>query len=140
MLLNQVGEVFNMDTVSEFLTRIRNAGASRHEKFDVPSSKIRESIAKILVEEGMLRSYKVAKDSKQGIMRLYLKYDESGSHAISNIARASRPGRRLYVKSDAIPQVRSGMGFCILSTNKGIMSSRVAQKSNIGGELICKVW
>lgn len=129
-----------MDTVGEFLTRIRNAGASRHEKFDIPSSKMREAIAKILVEEGMVRSYKVAKDSKQGIMRLYLKYDDVGEHMISNVARASRPGRRWYVKGDAIPSVRSGMGFCILSTNKGLMSSRTAQKSNIGGELICKVW
>jgi len=129
-----------MDTVGEFLTRIRNAGASRHEKFDIPSSKIREAIAKILVEEGMIRSYKVAKDSKQGIMRLYLKYDDAGEHAISSVDRASRPGRRYYVKSNAIPPVRSGMGFCILSTNKGLMSSRVAQKNSIGGELICKVW
>lgn len=129
-----------MDTVGEFLTRIRNAGASRHEKFDIPSSKMREAIAKILVEEGMIRSYKVAKDSKQGIMRLYLKYDDMGEHAISNVARASRPGRRWYVKSDAIPSVRSGMGFCILSTNKGLMSSRIAQKNSIGGELLCKVW
>ncbi len=129
-----------MDTVGEFLTRIRNAGASRHEKFDIPSSKMREAIAKILVEEGMIRSYKVAKDSKQGIMRLYLKYDDMGEHAISNVARASRPGRRWYVKSDAIPPVRSGMGFCILSTNKGLMSSKIAQKNSIGGELLCKVW
>ncbi len=129
-----------MDTVGEFLTRIRNAGASRHEKFDIPSSKMREAIAKILVEEGMIRSYKVAKDSKQGIMRLYLKYDDMGEHAISNVARASRPGRRWYVKSDAIPPGRSGMGFCILSTNKGLMSSKIAQKNSIGGELLCKVW
>lgn len=129
-----------MDTVGEFLTRIRNAGNARHEKFDIPSSKIRESIAKILVEEGMLRSYKVAKDSKQGIMRLYLKYDDQGEHVISNLLRSSRPGRRLYVKGDGIPSVRSGMGFCILSTNKGLMSSRTAEKNKIGGELICKVW
>lgn len=129
-----------MDTVGEFLTRIRNAGASRHEKLDVPASKMREGIAKILVEEGMLRSYKVARDSKQGVMRLYLKYDDHGSHAISAIDRASRPGRRLYVKSGAIPQVRSGLGFCILSTNKGLMSSKEAQKQNMGGELICRIW
>jgi small subunit ribosomal protein S8 len=129
-----------MDTVAEFLTRVRNAGTARHEKFDVPASKVREGIAKILVEEGMLRSYKVAKDSKQGIMRLYLKYDDNGSHVISNIDRASRPGRRLYVKGSSIPSVRSGMGFCILSTSKGLMSSRTAQKQNVGGELICRVW
>lgn len=129
-----------MDTVGEFLTRIRNAGASGHEKFDVPSSKMREGLAKILVEEGMIRSFKVAKDSKQGIMRVYLKYSDNGEHAISNVMRASRPGRRFYVKSDAIPSVRSGLGFCILSTSKGLMSSRNAQKENVGGELICKVW
>jgi small subunit ribosomal protein S8 len=129
-----------MDTVGEFLTRIRNAGAAKHEKFDIPASKIREAIAKILVEEGMLRSYKVAKDSKQGIMRLYLKYDDVGNHMISNIMRASRPGRRLYVKGESIPLVRSGMGFCILSTNKGLMSSRTAEKEKVGGELICRVW
>lgn len=129
-----------MDTIGEFLTRIRNAGAAKHEKFDVPASKMRESIARILVEEGMLRSFKVAKDSKQGIMRLYLKYDETGNHSISSLARASRPGRRLYVKSDAIPSVRSGMGFCILSTSKGLMSSRTAEKQKMGGELICKIW
>lgn len=129
-----------MDTVGEFLTRIRNAGAARHEKFDIPASKVREGIAKILVEEGMLRSYKVAKDSKQGIMRLYLKYDDNGEHAISALERASRPGRRLYVKGDAIPAVRSGMGFCILSTSKGLMSSASAQKHNVGGELVCRVW
>lgn len=129
-----------MDTVGEFLTRIRNAGAARHEKFDIPSSKMREGIAKILVEEGMLRSYKVAKDSKQGIMRLYLKYDDQGNHMISNVSRASRPGRRFYVKSDGIPSVRSGLGFCILSTSKGLMSSRTAEKQNMGGELLCKVW
>lgn len=129
-----------MDTVGEFLTRIRNAGASRHEKFDIPASKIRENIAKILVEEGMIRSFKVAKDSKQGIMRLYLKYNDNGEHAISNLSRASRPGRRLYVKNGEIPEVRSGLGFCILSTSKGLMSSKTAQKEKLGGELICRVW
>ncbi|MEY4617170.1 MAG: hypothetical protein RJB66_2130 [Pseudomonadota bacterium] len=129
-----------MDTVGEFLTRIRNAGASGHEKLDVPSSKMREGLAKILAEEGMIRSFKVAKDSKQGIMRVYLKYNDNGEHAISDVVRASRPGRRFYVKGDKIPAVRSGLGFCILSTSKGLMSSRTAQKENIGGELVCKVW
>lgn len=129
-----------MDTVGEFLTRIRNAGAAKHEKFDIPASKIREGIARILVEEGVLRSYRVARDSKQGVMRLYLKYDDSGAHSISNLTRLSRPGRRLYVNSESIPDVRSGLGFCILSTNKGLMSSRNARTQKIGGELICKVW
>src|SRR6478609_9673661 len=98
-----------MDTISQFLTIIRNAGAAKHEKVDLPASKVRAGIATILVNEGLIRSFKVAKDSKQGIMRVYLKYDEAGGHAINSIDRVSRPGRRVYVKSDKIPQVRSGM-------------------------------
>ncbi len=129
-----------MDKVSEFLTKIRNAGLAKHEKIDVPASKMREGIAKILVEEGFLRSYKIAKDSKQGVMRLYLKYDGQGQHSISSIERTSRAGRRVFVKGREIPPVRSGAGFCILSTNKGLLSSKAASRENLGGELICKIW
>jgi small subunit ribosomal protein S8 len=129
-----------MDTVAEFLTRIRNAGTSRHEKVDVPASKMRASLAEILVNNGLIRSYKVAKDSKQGIMRVYLKYSDDGEHAISAINRVSRPGRRVYIKSTEIPVVRSGLGMSILSTSQGLMSGKEAQKKNLGGELICKVW
>ncbi len=129
-----------MDTIAEFITRIRNAGAAKHEKVDVPSSKLRVGIADILVNNGLIRSYKVAKDSKQGIMRLYLKYDESGEHAINKIDRVSRPGRRLYVKSNEIPVIRSGLGMTILSTSQGLMSGKDAQKKSLGGELICKIW
>lgn len=129
-----------MDTIAEFLTRIRNAGAARHEKVDVPSSKVRVGIAEILVNNGLIRSYKVAKDSKQGIMRLYLKYNESGEHAINSIDRVSRPGRRLYVKSNEIPVIRSGLGMTIISTSQGMMSGKDAQKKSLGGELVCKIW
>ena len=129
-----------MDTVAEFLTRIRNAGAARHEKLDVPSSKFRVGIAEILLNNGLIRSFKVAKDSKQGIMRLYLKYQDDGAHAISAIHRVSGPGRRVYVKSTEIPQVRSGLGMTILSTSQGLMSGKEAQKKNLGGELVCKIW
>lgn len=129
-----------MDTIAEFLTRIRNAGTAKHEKVDVPSSKLRVGIADILVNNGLIRSYKVAKDSKQGIMRLYLKYDETGEHAINKIDRVSRPGRRLYVKSNEIPVIRSGLGMTILSTSQGLMSGKDAQKKSLGGELICKIW
>lgn len=129
-----------MDTIAEFLTRIRNAGAARHEKVDVPSSKVRVGIADILVNNGLIRSYKVAKDSKQGIMRLYLKYNETGEHAINSIDRVSRPGRRLYVKSNEIPVIRSGMGMTIISTSQGMMSGKDAQKKSLGGELVCKIW
>lgn len=129
-----------MDTISQFLTLVRNAGNARHEKVDLPASKMRAGIAQILVEEGYIRTFKVAKDSKQGIMRIYLKYDEQGNHAIGDISRASTPGRRLYVKADKVPVVRNGLGFAILSTSKGVMSARKAAELKLGGELLCTVW
>lgn len=129
-----------MDTISQFLTVIRNAGASKHEKVDLPASKVRAGIAQILVNEGYIRSFKVAKDSKQGIMRVYLKYDENGDHAIQAIDKVSTPGRRVYVKSDSIPTVRSGYGMTILSTSKGIMSGKQAADQKVGGELLCALW
>lgn len=129
-----------MDTVAEFLTRVRNAGVARHEKVDVPASNLRVGLAEILANNGFIRSFKVAKDSKQGVMRVYLKYNDQGHHAINTIARVSRPGRRVYVKSTEVPAVRSGQGMTILSTSQGLMSGKEAQKKNLGGELLCKVW
>jgi small subunit ribosomal protein S8 len=129
-----------MDTIAQFLTRIRNAGAARHEKVDIPSSKVRVGLAEILVNNGLIRSFKVAKDSKQGVMRVYLKYGEEGEHVISKIDRISRPGRRVYVKANEIPVIRSGLGMTILSTSQGLMSGKEAQKKNLGGELVAKVW
>jgi len=129
-----------MDKVGEFLTRIRNAGLAKHEKIDVPSSNMRLGIAKILQETGYIRSFKVARDSRQGIMRVYLKYNEKGGHAIQTVERVSRPGRRVYVNSTSIPTIRSGFGVTILSTNKGILSGEQAKTQNLGGELLCKLW
>lgn len=129
-----------MDTVAEFITRVRNAGAAKHEKVDIPASKLRVGLAEILAQQGFIRSYKVAKDSKQGIMRVYLKYDDHGNHAISSIARVSRPGRRVYVRATEVPVVRSGLGTTILSTSQGLMSGIEAQKKNVGGELLCRIW
>lgn len=129
-----------MDTIAQMLTIIRNGVQAKLEKVDMPSSKTRENIAKILTTEGFVRSYKVAKDSKQGVMRIYLKYDENGQSALTNITKISTPGRRSYVHADKIPVVRSGTGACILSTNKGMITGHEAKKLNIGGELICTVW
>jgi len=129
-----------MDTIAQFLTVVRNAGKSQHEKVDMPASKVRAGIAQILANEGYIRSFKVAKDSKQGIMRVYLKYSEDGQHAITSIDKVSTPGRRVYVKATQIPKVRSGLGMCILSTSKGIMSDKQAAEKNLGGELLCTVW
>ncbi len=129
-----------MDTIAQFLTVIRNAGVAKHEKVDLPASKVRAGLAQILANEGYIRSFKVAKDSKQGIMRVYLKYDEVGNHVITSIDKVSTPGRRVYVKSDGIPRVRSGLGICVVSTSKGIMSGKQATESKLGGELLCTVW
>lgn len=129
-----------MDTIGDFLTRIRNAGQAKHDKVDIPASNVRKGIAQILQEYGYIRSFKVAKDNKQGIMRVYLKYNEKGQPAISNLERVSRPSRRIYVKADKVPSVRSGFGMAIMSTNKGIMSSEKAGNEKVGGEVLCRVW
>ena len=129
-----------MDTIGEFLTRVRNAGAARHEKLDIPASNVRVGIAKILLEQGYIRSFKVVRDGKQGVMRVYLKYNEKGRPIITAIDRISRPGRRVYVGSQEIPLVRDGFGISIISTNRGIVDGDTAKKDNLGGELLCNVW
>jgi small subunit ribosomal protein S8 len=129
-----------MDTIGEFLTRVRNAGSARHEKLDVPSSNVRVGIAKILLENGYIRSFKVARDGKQGVMRVYLKYNTKGRHVITALDRVSRPGRRKYVRAADIPSIRNGFGISILSTSRGIMDGDTAKKENLGGELLCQIW
>ena len=129
-----------MDTIGNFLTRVRNAGMAKHEKVDLPNSNMRVGIAKVLKDAGYIRSYKVAKDGKQGVMRVYLRYDQGGDHSIKKIHRVSRPGKRIYVSANEVPKVRSGFGLSILSTNRGVMSGEEAVKQNVGGEIICKVW
>jgi len=129
-----------MDKIAEFATRIKNASQAKLEKVDVPSSKIRQGIADVLKEEGFIRNYKVVRDGRQGVMRVYLKYTESGEPLITQIQRASRSGRRLYVGFKEVPKVRSGFGISILSTNKGVISGKTAEEQKLGGELLLKVW
>lgn len=129
-----------MDSISTMLTVIRNGSAAKLEKVDMPASKLRENVAKLLVNQGFARSYKVARDSKQGIMRVYLKYDESGAPGFTNLEKVSTPGRRVYIQATEIPVVRSGTGESIISTSKGLMTGRDAKASNLGGELLCLVW
>lgn len=129
-----------MDTVSEFLTRIRNAGTAKHEKVDIPSSGFRVGIANVLRDTGFIKNFKVVKDGKQGIMRIYLRYNEDGRHAITDISRVSRPGRRHYVRCEQIPNVRSGYGISVLSTSRGVMGSKEAAEKKVGGELLCTIW
>ncbi len=129
-----------MDTIGNFCTCIRNAISSGKEKVDIPSSNIRKSIADKLQQYGYIRGYRVVDDGKQGIMRVYLKYDEHFSPAISSIQRVSRPSCRRYIKAGNIKDVRSGYGLTILSTNQGVLSGREARKQKVGGEILCEIW
>jgi small subunit ribosomal protein S8 len=129
-----------MDTIAEFLTRIRNAGFAKHEKVDVPSSGMRLGMASVLQKNGYIRGFKVARDNRQGMMRVYLRYNEKGEHMIKNLQRISTPGLRKYIAVDEIPKVRNGFGTAVLSTSKGIMSGEEATKSNLGGEFLFQVW
>lgn len=129
-----------MDTVADFLTRIRNAGHAKHDKVDIPSSGVRAGIASALQKSGYIRSFKVVRDNKQGMMRVYLRYNEGGKHIIQNIQRVSTPGLRRYVKAKDVPQVRNGYGMAVLSTSQGIMNSDEATAKNLGGEVLFEVW
>ncbi|HLE40670.1 MAG TPA: 30S ribosomal protein S8 [Nitrospirota bacterium] len=128
------------DPIADMLTRIRNASKTKLEKVDIPSSKIKVEIAKILKDEGYVKNVKLVKDRKQGMIRVYLKYTDEESPTIQGIKRISRPGRRTYVASDSIPRVMAGLGVAILSTPKGIQTGKQAKKDNVGGEVICHVW
>ncbi len=129
-----------MDTIGDFITIIRNAQMAGHQKVDAPSSKVRQGIASVLKNKGFIRDFRVAEDNKQGLIRLYLKYDRHGKPAIDVIKRVSKPGLRKYVDVDHIPEVRSGYGFSVLSTNKGILSDVEARDKKVGGEVLLKVW
>jgi small subunit ribosomal protein S8 len=128
------------DPIADMLTRIRNASRTKLEKVDIPSSKLKVEIAKILKDEGYVKNVKLVKDRKQGMIRVYLKYNDEEFATIQGIKRISRPGRRMYVASDSIPRVMGGLGVAILSTPKGIQTGKQAKKDNVGGEVICHVW
>lgn len=127
------------DPIADMLTRIRNAAMIKAEKVDVPASRIKLEIAKILKEEGFIRAYKILKDKKQGIIRLTLKYEDN-QNAISGLKRVSKPGRRVYVGSKEIPRVMGGVGIAVLTTPKGIMNDKVCRREGVGGEILCYVW
>ena len=129
-----------MDTISNFCTCIRNAIMAGKEKLDVPSSNMRKNIAKKLEQYGYIRGFRVVNDGKQGLMRVYLKYDKKQSSAIQSIQRVSRPSCRRYIKANQIQDVRSGYGLTIISTNQGVLSGREARKKRVGGEVLCEVW
>lgn len=128
------------DPIADMLTRIRNAQRSRHSKVEMPSSRMKVEIAKILKEEGYLASYKVAEEGRKKLLRITLKYASDGTPAISHLARVSRPGRRVYAPHVGIPSVLGGIGHSILTTPRGLMTGRKARKANVGGEILLEVY
>lgn len=128
------------DPLADMLTRIRNASTARQEKVDVPASRLKLEVARILKEEGYIKNYKFTKDEKQGVIRIFLKYEENRRPVIEGMKRVSRPGRRIYTGADEIPKVLGGLGITILSTSKGVMTDQEARRLNVGGEVLCCVW
>jgi small subunit ribosomal protein S8 len=128
------------DPIADMLTRIRNGSKAKLEKVDIPSSKLKLEIAKILKDEGYIKNLKMVKDRRQGVIRVYLKYTDDEAPVIQGIKRVSKPGCRVYAGNDAIPKVLAGLGVAILSTPKGIQTGKQATKDNVGGEVLCHVW
>ena len=128
------------DPIADMLTRMRNALTASYSTVDIPSSRLKVDIAKVLKSEGFIKNFKIIEDQKQGIMRIFFKYDEKGDSIITGLKRMSKPGCRMYSKGDRIPQVLNGYGISILSTSQGVMSGKKAKKEGLGGEVLCKVW
>ncbi len=127
------------DPVADLLTRIRNASDARHEVVDVPSSKLKLEIVRILKEEGFISNFTIVQDDKQGVIRIHLRYVQGKTPVITSLARVSRPGCRVYARKTEIPSVLGGMGVCILSTSQGVLSGRQAQEKGLGGEVLCTI-
>jgi small subunit ribosomal protein S8 len=127
------------DPIADMLTRIRNASSAKHKRVDMPVSKLKQEIARILKENHFIHDFKVLDDGGHGLMRVYLKYYED-KPVIRNVERVSRPGRRIYRAADDLPRVRSGLGLAIVSTSKGMMTDRQARSQKVGGEVMALVW
>ena len=128
------------DPVADFLTCVRNAIRAKHRKVDVNASRVKTELAKVLLRERFINNFKVIEDTKQGVLRIYLKYVGEDESVISGIRRISTPGRRVYVRRDGIPRVMGGLGTSIVSTSRGMMTDREAREAGLGGELVCQVW
>lgn len=131
-----------MDPIADMLTRIRNGIGAQHTKVDVPHSRIKCEIARILKEEGFITNFNIKTDDVSGLktLRIFLRYSANGESAISYLGRVSRPSRRVYAPSKGIQKVLGGLGICILSTSQGMMTGKAARKANIGGEVLCNVY
>jgi small subunit ribosomal protein S8 len=128
------------DPISDMLTRIRNALGAKHQKVDVPVSKLKLEIARILREEGFINNYKLIGEGARRNIRIYLRYGPKGEYVVSKLERISKPGCRVYTPSTTIPRVLGGLGINILSTSRGLMTDRQARREKVGGELLCRVY
>lgn len=128
------------DPIADFLTRIRNAQQAGHRRVDIPASKLKRAMSKILVDKGYIAKYIDIEDGKQGVIRLFLKYDNYGHPVIREMKRLSKPGLRVYKGGTAVPRAHNGLGIVILSTSKGVMTDKEARKLNVGGEILCTIY
>ena len=128
------------DPIADMLTRIRNANTVGHSTVDIPASKMKKSIAGILTDEGYIKGFDVIDDNKQGIIRIQMKYGTDKERVLSGIKKISKPGLKVYAKSDEVPKVLGGLGVAIISTSNGVISDKQARKLGVGGEVICYIW
>jgi small subunit ribosomal protein S8 len=128
------------DPVADMLTRIRNANKALHDRVEMPSSKLKQEIARILKEEGYVRDFHVENGESYKLLVVELKYGRSRERVLTDLKRVSKPGRRIYARKDRLPRVLGGMGTAILSTSRGVITSRTAEREGLGGEVICFVW
>ncbi len=127
------------DPIADMLTRIRNGIQARHPRVDMPSSKLKAEVARILKEEGYIGNYKVADEGKKKVLKVFLKYGNDGASAIAHLDRVSKPGRRVYVGMNGVPRVLGGLGVSILTTPRGVLTGKAARKAGVGGEVLCTV-
>ncbi|SMC75678.1 30S ribosomal protein S8 [Papillibacter cinnamivorans] len=128
------------DPIADMLTRIRNANSAKHDTVDIPASKIKKSIAEILLEEGYIKNFQIIDDGTQGTIRITLKYSPSKEKVITGLRRVSKPGLRVYVGAEELPKVLRGLGIAIISTSRGVMTDKSARAANVGGEVLAFVW
>ena len=128
------------DPIADMLTRIRNANSAKHDTVDVPASNMKKGIAQILLDEGYIKAFQIVEDGTQGIIRITLKYNAGKEKVISGLRRVSKPGLRVYVGADELPQVLRGLGIAIVSTSKGVMTDKAARAAHVGGEVLAFIW
>lgn len=128
------------DPIADMLTRIRNANMVRHEKLEIPASNMKKDIAEILKREGFVRDVEFVKDSKQGVIRIFMKYGQDNERVITGLKRISKPGLRVYAKTNEVPKVLNGLGIALVSTSQGLLTDKEARAKQVGGEVVAYVW